>query len=170
VLFTALSRQLAGPQGDPSRVAAQILTGVGFIGAGTILHLRGSVTGLTSAATIWVVTAIGMALGSGAYVEALGTTLLVMLVLAGLAPLEALLARQVTRRRIIIHAKPGPTTLVDLQELVQRAGVEITRTESRIENVDQVIELELNGRRRLFDQALIAVVHHSTVRTVSSGE
>ena len=71
-------------RGDPGRIAAQILTGVGFIGAGTILHMRGAVTGLTSAATIWVVTAIGMALGARAYLEALGATVLVMLVLAGL--------------------------------------------------------------------------------------
>ena len=58
-------RLVAGGRGDPARVAAQILPGVGFIGAGTILHARGSVTGLTSAATIWVVAAIGMALGVG---------------------------------------------------------------------------------------------------------
>jgi putative Mg2+ transporter-C (MgtC) family protein len=170
VLFTVLSQKLAGPHGDPGRVAAQILTGVGFIGAGTILHTRGSVTGLTSAATIWVVTAIGVALGCAAYVEALGSTLLVMLVLAGLAPLEALLARQVARGQITIHARPGPTTLADLQDLVHRTGVEISRTESRIENVDQVIELELSGPRRLFDQAVLAIVHHPTVRTVSTGE
>src|SRR5207249_754105 len=74
-LFTVLSLKLAqGGGGDPARVAAQILTGVGFIGAGTILHTRGTVTGLTSAATIWVVAAIGMALGAREYTEALGTT------------------------------------------------------------------------------------------------
>jgi putative Mg2+ transporter-C (MgtC) family protein len=86
-LFTLMSIQLAfeGPgHGDPTRVAAQIATGVGFIGAGTILHARGAVTGLTSAATIWVVAAIGMAVGAGAYIDALGTTALVMVVLYGL--------------------------------------------------------------------------------------
>jgi len=170
VLFTALSQKLAGPSGDPGRVAAQILTGVGFIGAGTILHLRGSVSGLTSAATIWVVAAIGMALGCGAYLEATGTTLLVMLVLAGLGPLEARLARQVSRRQLVIHATPGPTTLTDLEELLQRSGVEIVRSQSRVENVDLVMELELSGPARLFDQAVLAIIHHPTVRSVSSGE
>src|SRR5690242_8660028 len=68
-LFTSLSVALSLGRGDPARIAAQILPGVGFIGAGTILHTRGSVSGLTSAATIWVVAAIGMALGGGAYVE-----------------------------------------------------------------------------------------------------
>src|SRR5262249_46826822 len=73
-LFTVLSLHVAEGRGDPGRVAAQIIPGVGFIGAGTILHMRGAVTGLTSAATIWVVSAIGVALGLRAYVEALGTT------------------------------------------------------------------------------------------------
>src|SRR4029450_4920686 len=81
-LFTVLSYRLSDGRGDPGRVAAQILTGVGFIGAGTILHTRGAVTGLTSAATIWGVTAIGVAGGTRAYVEALGATALGMLVLA----------------------------------------------------------------------------------------
>ena len=71
-MYTLLSDALAVKfLGDHTRIAAQIIPGIGFIGAGSILHARGSVTGLTSAATIWVVAAIGMALGSGAYVEAL---------------------------------------------------------------------------------------------------
>src|SRR2546427_665032 len=70
-----------GGPADPTRIAAQIVTGVGFIGAGTILHARGAVVGLTSAATIWVVAAIGVALGGTFYWEAAGTTLLVLVVL-----------------------------------------------------------------------------------------
>src|SRR5690242_7650434 len=105
-LFTSLSFALSLGRGDPARVAAQILPGVGFIGAGTILPARGSVTGLTSAATIWVVAAIGMALGAKAYADALGTTLLVMLVLWGLGRVEDLVGRAATRSSLQIHAKP----------------------------------------------------------------
>jgi uncharacterized membrane protein YhiD involved in acid resistance len=57
---------------DPGRIAAQIVSGIGFIGAGTILVARGSVLGLTTAATLWVVAAIGITVGIGAYVEAIG--------------------------------------------------------------------------------------------------
>jgi len=67
VLYTKLSITMAGGNADPTRIAAQIVTGVGFIGAGTILHARGAVVGLTSAATIWVVAAIGVALGGAFY-------------------------------------------------------------------------------------------------------
>ena len=88
VLFAEISQRAAMNGGDPGRIAAQILTGVGFLGAGTILHQKGGVTGLTSAATIWMVTAIGVTLGFGAYLDATAATLLVMAVLAGMTRAE----------------------------------------------------------------------------------
>jgi putative Mg2+ transporter-C (MgtC) family protein len=170
VLFTSLSIRLAQSGGDPGRLAAQILTGVGFIGAGTILHTRGAVTGLTSAATIWVVTAIGIALGSRAYVEALGATVLVMLVLAGLGRFEDFLARQSTTTRLIVHARPHPTAVQDLEALVRRTGLEVVDTTARQENVDLVVELKLQGFKRLHEEVMVAILHHPLVRTVSRGE
>ncbi len=74
--------------GDPGRIAAQVVTGIGFLGAGTILHTRGTITGLTSAATIWVVAAIGLTAGGGFYFEALAATATVMIVLRGLGWVE----------------------------------------------------------------------------------
>ena len=87
-LFTELSLASTAEFGDPSRIAAQIVTGVGFLGAGAIIQGRGTVTGLTTAATMWLVAAIGMAVGFGALLEATGTTLLVVLVLVALRPIE----------------------------------------------------------------------------------
>jgi putative Mg2+ transporter-C (MgtC) family protein len=169
-LFTTLSIHLAGPHGDPARLAAQILPGVGFIGAGTILHTRGAVTGLTSAATIWVVAAIGVALGSGAYVEAFGTTVLVMVVLQGLGPVERWLARYAAVSRVLIHARPQAGAYEEILEIVRRAGAEIATTTQRKEGPDDVIELELRGPRHAHDQVRLALVHHSAVRSVSTGE
>lgn len=77
----------AGPA-DPGRIAAQIVSGIGFLGAGTIIQSRGGVTGLTTAATLWVVAAIGMTVGVGHHVEAVGATLLVLLVLMPLQLVE----------------------------------------------------------------------------------
>jgi putative Mg2+ transporter-C (MgtC) family protein len=73
---------------DPSRVAAQIVTGIGFLGAGTIFLRKDLVRGLTTAATIWAVAAIGMASGTAQYVIAVFTTLLVLSVLMVLKPIE----------------------------------------------------------------------------------
>src|SRR5947199_1836680 len=78
-LFTVLSGQLAGSLGgDHTRIAAQIIPGIGFIGAGSILHARGSTTGLTTAATIFVVASVGMAAGGGLYLTAVFATCLVL--------------------------------------------------------------------------------------------
>lgn len=91
-LLTDLSANVAqgaaGPA-DPGRIAAQIVTGMGFLGAGTIIQSRGNVTGLTTAATLWVVAAIGMSVGFGANIEAVGATALVLIVLIPLRSLEA---------------------------------------------------------------------------------
>jgi putative Mg2+ transporter-C (MgtC) family protein len=76
-LFAIVSIYGFGGEGDRARVAAQIVSGVGFLGAGLILHQRGSVRGLTTAASLWVTAAIGMAMGVGMIILALGTTLLV---------------------------------------------------------------------------------------------
>jgi putative Mg2+ transporter-C (MgtC) family protein len=169
-LYTQLSISMVHGATDATRVAGQIVTGVGFIGAGTILHARGAVVGLTSAATIWVVAAIGIALGSEHYPEALLTTLMVLLVLQGLGRVEIFVERQSTRSRLTIHARPEGTALEELETLVRRTGLNITSQESRRENVDLIIELGLSGPKRLHDQALIAVLHHPMVRTVSTGE
>lgn len=169
VLYTKLSISL-GVAGDHSRVAAQIVTGVGFIGAGTILHARGAVVGLTSAATIWVVAAIGVALGAGLALEAVGTTLFVIVVLQGLGRIERIVERQSTVSRLLIHARPDPSPIEDLETVVRRTGVDIIRQEQRKENVDLVVEFELRGAKRLQDQVMIALLHHPSVRTVSRGE
>ncbi len=168
--FTHLSIQVGTGHGDPGRIAAQVLTGVGFIGAGTILHTRGSVTGLTSAATIWVVSAIGMALGMGLYYEAIGTTGLVMVVLLGLSRVEVALGRYSSSSRFTIHAKPEPSPVEEFRTLVGRTGLDVVRCDVHWENVDLVVEMDVRGPRRLHEQALNAIVHHPAVRSVSTGE
>src|SRR3989449_5425084 len=97
------------------------------LGAGTILHARGAVVGLTSAATIWVVAAIGVALGAAFYWEAAGTTLLVLLVLQGLGRVELFVERQSTESSLTVHASPDPTVLEDLETVVRRTGLTIGR-------------------------------------------
>jgi putative Mg2+ transporter-C (MgtC) family protein len=76
-LFMSISTKIAEiVGGDPTRIAAQIISGIGFLGAGAVLHSHGFVLGLTTAATIWVVAGVGMALGSGMYLVAVFTTVM----------------------------------------------------------------------------------------------
>lgn len=70
--------------GDPGRIAAQVLTGIGFLGAGAIIQMKGSVRGLTTAAGIWMVATIGLAIGAGMYVVSLVATALVLFILVSL--------------------------------------------------------------------------------------
>ncbi|MHC4115795.1 MAG: MgtC/SapB family protein [Planctomycetota bacterium] len=83
--FTIISRQMTGGEGDSfTRIAAGVVTGVGFLGAGAIIQDRGGVHGLTTAATIWLVAGIGMACGARLYGLAVLTVLIAMIVLVGL--------------------------------------------------------------------------------------
>jgi putative Mg2+ transporter-C (MgtC) family protein len=87
-MFTILSARLAGIPSDAARIAAQIIPGIGFIGAGSIIHTRGLTTGLTTAATIFVVASVGMAAGGGLYLTAIFATGLVLAALFALGHLE----------------------------------------------------------------------------------
>jgi putative Mg2+ transporter-C (MgtC) family protein len=88
-VFTAAGLFLfPGHATDPTRIAAQVVTGVGFLGAGAIFRSEDGVKGLTTAATVWVVAAIGMATGFGLYVVAAGGSLLVLIALALIRPIE----------------------------------------------------------------------------------
>jgi putative Mg2+ transporter-C (MgtC) family protein len=88
-MFTVLSGQIADKfGGDHTRIAAQVIAGIGFLGAGTILHSQGSVVGLTSAATIFVTASVGMAAGAGLYATATFATVVVLIALVGLGKLE----------------------------------------------------------------------------------
>src|SRR5260370_8216046 len=89
-MCTILSTELASEFGigDRTRIAAQIIPGIGFIGAGSILHAKQGVTGLTTAATLFVVASVGMACGGGLYLEAVFATLLILLALLVLGWLE----------------------------------------------------------------------------------
>lgn len=94
-LFTIVSAYaFTGPNVDPTRIAAQIVSGIGFIGAGTILQHRGNVRGLTTAASLWAVAAIGTAAGAGLLAMAIIGTLLILVVLAVLDRIEAFATRR----------------------------------------------------------------------------
>src|SRR5450755_2803870 len=87
-MFTLLSERLAGVPSDAARIAAQIIPGIGFIGAGSNLHNRGLTTGLTSAAKLFVVASVGMAAGGGLYLTAIFGTGMVLLTLFLLGHME----------------------------------------------------------------------------------
>ncbi len=93
-VFTVLSIGMTSGTGDSSRVAGQIVTGIGFLGGGAIMRNRDSVHGMTTAATIWVNASIGVAAGSGQYMLASFATALTLFVLVVLPPIESYFERR----------------------------------------------------------------------------
>jgi len=93
-LFTILSLLMTAGTADTSRVAGQIVTGIGFLGGGAIMRNRDTVHGMTTAATIWVNAAIGIACGVGQFRLAATTTLLTLVVLVVLPPVESYFERR----------------------------------------------------------------------------
>jgi putative Mg2+ transporter-C (MgtC) family protein len=109
-LFTIISAYgFAGSLVDPTRIAAQIVSGIGFIGAGTILQHRGNIRGLTTAASLWAVAAIGMAAGAGLLALALIGTLLILVVLSLLDNVEDFVRRRLRLEPRTAGPMPDPT-------------------------------------------------------------
>ena len=103
---------------DPSRIAAQVVSGIGFLGAGTIL-LRGEVVkGLTTAASLWAVAAIGLAVGAGLYVASLATTVIVLVILAGIKPIEERLRARTQTRQVVITARRDTVSMATLHDVL----------------------------------------------------
>jgi putative Mg2+ transporter-C (MgtC) family protein len=135
---------------DPTRIAAQVVTGVGFLGAGAIIRQGLSIRGLTTAATLWVVAAIGMATGAGYYTAAVITTLLVLF---SLWPLR-IVAYRVSERfrpeegRLAVEL-PAGASAVSVLEAVESAGATVHSLEFEEEGdrrrVDLRVEME-SGR------------------------
>jgi putative Mg2+ transporter-C (MgtC) family protein len=112
---------------DPSRVAAQVVSGIGFLGAGSIL-LRGDVVrGLTTAASLWTVAAIGLAVGSGLYVEAAAATVVILLILAGIKPLEEWFQRHRQTHEIFMKANRGTLSIETINDALGYRSRRITR-------------------------------------------
>jgi putative Mg2+ transporter-C (MgtC) family protein len=153
--------------GDPARLAAQIVSGVGFLGAGTIMQSSGMVTGLTSAATIWVVAAIGIAVGSGNYVGAAGAGALVTVVLAWLGRVE----HRIKRFRRVVHltvrAKPG----TDLQSVIgtlNEEGIRVSETRVFDHPRDRTFELTLSGPAVQFEIMPQRLMERGDILSVST--
>ena len=156
-MFTILSAELAGEfVGDHTRIAAQIIPGIGFIGAGSILHSRGSVTGLTTAATLFVVASIGMAVGGGLYVPALVATLIILFSLEALGWFEGRFRLKATLNTF--EAIGGQTeallnavnSIVDQLNLNMRS-IRIDRVDGQA-RVQFAVEASREEQRRVYDR------------------
>ncbi len=107
---------------DPSRVAAQVVSGIGFLGAGTIILRKEIVHGLTTAASLWAVAAIGLATGGGLYIAAVAATFVVLFILLAIKPVE---------RHLFLNRRPRTLTLT-----IERTDFTLSSLESALDSAD----------------------------------
>jgi putative Mg2+ transporter-C (MgtC) family protein len=126
-LLMITSRHISGgaPYTDPARLVAQVVVGVGFIGGGVIIQSRGSVTGLTTAATIFIVTAVGIAIGEGMFGAAMLTTLLIIFVLVLMRRVERGILRRRRLYRYSFKTRDPASALARLLDLLEAEGVRL---------------------------------------------
>jgi putative Mg2+ transporter-C (MgtC) family protein len=149
---------------DPGRIAAQIVSGIGFLGAGTIIQSRAGVVGLTTAATLWVVAAIGMAVGAGAFVEAVGATVLVVVALLVLGRLEPYVSQH---RDVVLRVTMGrdPRTVAQVEAVLDEPlAVEVMEAERTEQEVSMTYHI--SGHRDLTLRLVDRLLEIEGVRTV----
>lgn len=145
---------------DPARLAAAVITGIGFLGAGTILHTGKSVTGLTTAASIWVVSAIGLGVGAGFYFAASVSTVFVLFVLWALNKLERKFLKRNRERLVIVVTEDQPKLIQRIQDVLQERKatlrkIELSDDESAADSGRLVVRLQLRLTKRNTGAALL---------------
>ncbi len=124
-LFTMISEDLAGSTNDPGRVAAGIVAGVGFLGGGVIFKHNGNVSGITTAATIWVAAALGMGIGAGEYLASMATFAVMMVVLVALPKAEVMIDRRSGHMIYRIVTTAGHPKLDALRDRIVELGLRV---------------------------------------------
>ena len=115
---------------DPGRIAAGVVTGIGFLGAGAIMHSKSSIKGLTTAASLWVVAGIGLGVGSGLYLGSIVTTILTLVALMIFSRVEHAMIRKDWYRTIVIDTRDGADQLKAIRETLAEYRNEITDFEA----------------------------------------
>jgi putative Mg2+ transporter-C (MgtC) family protein len=158
-LFTLVSAYGfgAGPR-DPSRLAAQIVTGIGFLGGGAIVRHGLTVKGLTTAASIWATASVGVAVGAGQYVLGVGGAVLVSVTLLGLRRVGALLQRWgVTREELVLVTRPG-FDVKRIVEVVRDERAELRGLDRQESDGEDRIALVVKLRPRYRTEQLLDVL------------
>ena len=129
--------------GDPGRIAAQVVTGIGFLGAGAIIQMKGSVRGLTTAAGIWIVAAIGMAVGVGMYAVSFVSTGLILVVLLLLEQIEHRIHAGVETRIIRIKVNAVVSDIDGYRQVLDKFRVHLTNVYVEYEFKEPTTRLNL---------------------------
>ena len=142
-MLTGIYLADAGGGVDPTRMAAQVISGIGFLGAGTILRFRASVRGLTTAASLWAVGGIGLAVGAGFWLGAVLTALIVMTALLVFSRLERAMRRD-WYQILVVETSGAAADLAGIRSLLAEYDIEIRDIDIKAGNAPGRVRLELH--------------------------
>jgi len=144
---------------DPSRIASQVVTGIGFIGAGIIIFQKNVIRGLTTAAGLWVTSAIGLTCGAGLYILASATTILVLLCLE---VLNVILQRFGTRNISVTITSKSKDNIKGIFKLMKKESIEVYSYNMKERNVSGIhtfaVTMELKMRRYKYETILFDII------------
>lgn len=144
---------------DPSRIASQVVTGIGFIGAGIIIFQKNMIRGLTTAAGLWVTSAIGLTCGAGLYILASATTILVLLCLE---VLNVILQRFGTRNISVTITSKSKDNIKGIFKLMKKESIEVYSYNMKERNVSGIhtfaVTMELKMRRYKYETILFDII------------
>jgi putative Mg2+ transporter-C (MgtC) family protein len=158
-LFTILSIEMGVAEKESTRIAASIVTGIGFLGAGVVLKDGATISGITTAATIWLVAALGMTAGVGEFALVGAVTLLVLIVLWTLPPLERFIDRMHELIEINITIKNSDDAEDDVLDIFDECKVKIVQIQrSRVEKGERILHIKAkttHKRRKALSEILV---------------
>ena len=157
---------------DPSRVAAQVVSGIGFIGAGTIILRREIVRGLTTAASVWAIAAIGLAVGGGMYLAAIVATVLALVILAVVKPIEWRVFKHRRARQVNLTVDVQEISLSDIKAKIEAADLHLDRLVIRSSDSPEADRVEVFLARGSSEEKLLLLMESlrrfAGVREISS--
>lgn len=163
-LAMIISINIAYPNNDPARVAAQVVTGIGFLGAGAIFRYGTSVKGLTTATSLWTMGIIGMACGMGMFLVSAGITLLLLFVLYWVEKFEDRYIHQAVTFNVVVTAANRKGLLRDLKKILSEPPRSILSTQITRDMIEDEVVISFDVRSTDEDQADELVSQLSSVK------
>lgn len=160
--FTMMS-VLIGGEGNPDRIASNIVTGIGFLGAGVIFHEENRVSGITTAATIWAVAAVGMGIGSGHYFASASASVLILFVLAILPYCEKMIDRFNQSTEYSVHCLFSEEAKTPFEQLLNQNNLKYRLSKEVKEGNDLYITWQVYGHEKNHKKFVEAVMKNNSV-------
>ncbi len=169
-LLTILSFKFAilGKNVDPSRIAAQIVTGIGFLGAGAIIQARFSIHGLTTAASIWTVSAIGISVGSGYYLISFLITIFVVIILTFFKYISKIIEKQKNMFVYIIKTEDRASIFIEVKKVITELGINYINADFYKYKGEIEIEILFSSSQNKNEKFLDKVLQLKGVKKITS--